>query len=179
MSEPVPLQVDHIDGDFLNNLITNLKILCANCHMQTETWGFKGAGAGRFKRWWRNWQPRTPQKRVSSDVRVRPPPGARWRVNQSGHWASLLTSARPRAWASIAPLSAHGRCPAGVGTGPENLHAGSSRAPGDRHLHLPPGATTQPTLMTITTSSRSRRSGEKCRSASGLCSTGRLITKSG
>ena len=36
------------------------------------------------KRWWRNWQPRTPQKRVSSDVRVRPPPGARWRVNQPG-----------------------------------------------------------------------------------------------
>lgn len=41
--KPAPLQVDHVDGDFLNNLITNLRILCANCHMQTETWGFKGA----------------------------------------------------------------------------------------------------------------------------------------
>lgn len=41
--KPVPLQVDHVDGDRMNNLIANLKILCANCHMQTETWGFKGA----------------------------------------------------------------------------------------------------------------------------------------
>ncbi len=29
------------------------------------------------ERWWRNWQPRTPQERVSSDVRVRLPSGAR------------------------------------------------------------------------------------------------------
>jgi hypothetical protein len=41
--KPAPLQVEHVDGDHLNNVITNLKILCANCHMQTETWGFKGA----------------------------------------------------------------------------------------------------------------------------------------
>jgi 5-methylcytosine-specific restriction endonuclease McrA len=41
--KPPPLQVEHIDGDHLNNEIANLKILCANCHMQTETWGFKGA----------------------------------------------------------------------------------------------------------------------------------------
>jgi hypothetical protein len=40
---PAPLQVDHVDGDRFNNEIENLKILCANCHMQTETWGFKGA----------------------------------------------------------------------------------------------------------------------------------------
>ncbi len=38
-----PLQVEHTDGDHFNNLISNLRILCANCHMQTETWGFKGA----------------------------------------------------------------------------------------------------------------------------------------
>jgi hypothetical protein len=41
--KPAPLQVEHVDGDHFNNEITNLKILCANCHMQTETWGFKGA----------------------------------------------------------------------------------------------------------------------------------------
>ena len=40
---PAPLQVDHVDGDRLNNEIGNLRILCANCHVQTETWGFKGA----------------------------------------------------------------------------------------------------------------------------------------
>ncbi len=39
--QPAPLQVDHTDGDNLNNELTNLRILCANCHMQTETWGFK------------------------------------------------------------------------------------------------------------------------------------------
>jgi hypothetical protein len=39
----MPLHVEHVDGDHLNNLITNLRILCANCHMQTDTWGFKGA----------------------------------------------------------------------------------------------------------------------------------------
>lgn len=34
-----PLQVDHIDGDRKNNQIENLRILCANCHMLTDTWG--------------------------------------------------------------------------------------------------------------------------------------------
>lgn len=38
---PAPLQVDHVDGDNRNNELSNLRILCANCHMLTETWGFK------------------------------------------------------------------------------------------------------------------------------------------
>ena len=62
---------------------------------------------GLFKRWWRNWQPRTPQERVSSDMRVRLPPGAR-RVNRPGCRASLLTSARVTPWRSSRPLSAMG-----------------------------------------------------------------------
>jgi hypothetical protein len=38
------LQVDHIDGDWYNNSIENLRFLCPNCHTQTETWGFKKRG---------------------------------------------------------------------------------------------------------------------------------------
>jgi len=37
----VPLEIDHIDGDKNNNELTNLRILCPNCHSQTDTWRFK------------------------------------------------------------------------------------------------------------------------------------------
>src|SRR5690348_12885432 len=32
---PLCLDIDHIDGDFLNNLPDNLRFLCPNCHRQT------------------------------------------------------------------------------------------------------------------------------------------------
>lgn len=35
------LQLDHIDGDNLNNVFENLQILCPNCHTQTETYANK------------------------------------------------------------------------------------------------------------------------------------------
>jgi len=35
------LQLDHIDGDNQNNLIANLRLLCPNCHSQTENFGSK------------------------------------------------------------------------------------------------------------------------------------------
>ena len=41
-NKPINLQIDHINGDWKNNLITNLRFLCPNCHSQTETYGFKG-----------------------------------------------------------------------------------------------------------------------------------------
>jgi DNA-directed RNA polymerase subunit RPC12/RpoP len=37
--KPVPFEVDHIDGDRLNNTRDNLRILCAMCHKQTDTHG--------------------------------------------------------------------------------------------------------------------------------------------
>ena len=38
------LQLDHIDGNISNNKIENLRLLCPNCHTQTETYTNKKRG---------------------------------------------------------------------------------------------------------------------------------------
>lgn len=38
------LQLDHIDGDSDNNHRKNLRLMCPNCHTQTDTFGAKGMG---------------------------------------------------------------------------------------------------------------------------------------
>jgi 5-methylcytosine-specific restriction endonuclease McrA len=45
-NKTIILQVDHIDGNRRNNLITNLRLLCPNCHSQTDTWGSKKRQSG-------------------------------------------------------------------------------------------------------------------------------------
>lgn len=46
----IPLEVDHIDGNFKNNEFSNLRLLCRNCHGQTPTFGAKNMGNGRKSR---------------------------------------------------------------------------------------------------------------------------------
>ena len=47
--KPLSLQLDHIDGNSDNNALPNLRVLCPNCHSQTETFGAKGRG-NRYKK---------------------------------------------------------------------------------------------------------------------------------
>lgn len=48
------LQVDHKDGDSDNNAVDNIRLLCPNCHTQTETYGHKGRKRGVCKNSKRN-----------------------------------------------------------------------------------------------------------------------------
>lgn len=47
--KPLTLQIDHIDGDSDNTRLSNCRLLCPNCHTQTETYGAKGMGS-RYKK---------------------------------------------------------------------------------------------------------------------------------
>lgn len=35
LGEPITVEIHHIDGDNTNNLLSNLQMLCPNCHSQT------------------------------------------------------------------------------------------------------------------------------------------------
>lgn len=41
------IQMNHIDGNYLNNKIENLELLCPNCHGLTDNWGSKNIEIGR------------------------------------------------------------------------------------------------------------------------------------
>ena len=39
--EPIPLELDHINGDGTDNTIGNTRIICPNCHAQTHNYKSK------------------------------------------------------------------------------------------------------------------------------------------
>jgi hypothetical protein len=45
LGEPLPLEVDHIDGNWRNNRMENLRLLCPNCHSTTDS--YRGRSKGR------------------------------------------------------------------------------------------------------------------------------------
>jgi 5-methylcytosine-specific restriction endonuclease McrA len=45
--ERLVIQIDHINGVKNDWCIENLRMLCPNCHRQTETYGGRNAGRGR------------------------------------------------------------------------------------------------------------------------------------
>jgi hypothetical protein len=45
--KPIPLWLDHIDGNASNNTPTNLRLVCLNCDAQGSTFGNKNHGNGR------------------------------------------------------------------------------------------------------------------------------------
>jgi len=46
-NKPITLEVDHKDGNYTNNSIKNLRLICPNCHSQTPTYKNRNKGNGR------------------------------------------------------------------------------------------------------------------------------------
>lgn len=49
MGQPIPIELDHIDGQHFNNELENLRLLCPNCHAQTPTYRAKNKRSMRSK----------------------------------------------------------------------------------------------------------------------------------
>jgi hypothetical protein len=50
MGMSIPLELDHKDGNAANNSLDNLRLICPNCHAQTQTYKNKNKGRGRHYR---------------------------------------------------------------------------------------------------------------------------------
>lgn len=49
ITQKVPLEIDHIDGDSENNSPDNLRVLCPNCHSLTTS--YKNLNYGKGREW--------------------------------------------------------------------------------------------------------------------------------
>lgn len=47
---PIPLILDHINGDPTNHQLSNIRLICGNCNMQLPTFAGKNRGNGRKNR---------------------------------------------------------------------------------------------------------------------------------
>lgn len=47
MGKKIPLVLDHIDGNAVNYVVPNLRMVCGNCNMQLETFAGRNRGRGR------------------------------------------------------------------------------------------------------------------------------------
>lgn len=45
LGEPIPLELDHINGSNEDNRLENLRLLCPNCHAQTPTYCRRKSGS--------------------------------------------------------------------------------------------------------------------------------------
>jgi hypothetical protein len=48
--QPIPLEVNHVDGNSENNKLENVKLICPNCHALTPNYKGRNKGKGRFSR---------------------------------------------------------------------------------------------------------------------------------
>jgi Zn finger protein HypA/HybF involved in hydrogenase expression len=48
LGDPIPLELDHIDGNSEDNKLENLRLLCPNCHALTPTYRGKNKKLKRF-----------------------------------------------------------------------------------------------------------------------------------
>ena len=66
---PLALELHHINGEDRDNRIENLRLLCPNCHSQTDTYRGRNIGSKpwrvRERPGWRNWSTRRIQVPVS------------------------------------------------------------------------------------------------------------------